>query len=552
MMASTIFRSIQNHPLLLYPTALFRRKNGVFYCTMKSTEAQTATQEKQKTQIKNPPRTQTKTSDKFSKDYEAVIGIETHVQLNTLTKAFCGCPYNYGSPPNTSVCPICMGLPGALPVLNSKVIELAVKVGLALNSKLSLNSKFDRKQYFYPDLPKGYQISQFEVPIASGGYIDLDLPVEFGGGHRRFGITRVHMEEDAGKLLHSENESYSQEITVDLNRAGVPLLEIVSEPDMRTGIEAAEYAAELQRLVRYLGVSNGNMQEGSLRCDVNVSIRPIGQAQFGTKVEIKNLNSFSSVSRAIDFEISRQVLLHSQGQGDQITQETRLWEEGAQKTVTMRKKEGLADYRYFPEPDLPGVILTKEYVSSSRDSLPELPEVKRRRYEKMGLSMQDVLFLANDVNVAEFFDATIAKGADVKLAANWIMGDIAAYMKNEKLTINEIKLIPQELAELIASIKGGTISGKIGKEILFELLAKGGTVKGLIKEKDLVQIVDPMEIEKIVDKVLSENPKQLEQYRGGKTKLQGYFAGQVMKLSKGKANPGLLNKILLEKLNAQS
>lgn len=548
-MASTIFRSIQNHPLLLYPTALFRRKNGVFYCTMKSTEAQTATQEKQKTQIKNSPRTQTKTSDKFSKDYEAVIGIETHVQLNTLTKAFCGCPYNYGSPPNTSVCPICMGLPGALPVLNSKVIELAVKVGLALNSKLSLNSKFDRKQYFYPDLPKGYQISQFDVPIASGGYIDLDLPVEFGGGHRRFGITRVHMEEDAGKLLHSENESYSQ---VDLNRAGVPLLEIVSEPDMRTGIEAAEYAAELQRLVRYLGVSNGNMQEGSLRCDVNVSIRPIGQAQFGTKVEIKNLNSFSSVSRAIDFEISRQVLLHSQGQGDQITQETRLWEEGAQKTVTMRKKEGLADYRYFPEPDLPGVILTKEYVSSIRDSLPELPEVKRRRYEKMGLSMQDVLFLANDVNVAEFFDATIAKGADVKLAANWIMGDIAAYMKNEKLTINEIKLIPQELAELIASIKGGTISGKIGKEILFELLAKGGTVKGLIKEKDLVQIVDPMEIEKIVDKVLSENPKQLEQYRGGKTKLQGYFAGQVMKLSKGKANPGLLNKILLEKLNAQS
>ncbi|KAK7827057.1 glutamyl-trna(gln) amidotransferase subunit b [Quercus suber] len=265
MMASTIFRSIQNHPLLLYPTALFRRKNGVFYCTMKSTEAQTATQEKQKTQIKNPPPTQTKTN------YEAVIGIETHVQLNTLTKAFCGCPYNYGSPPNTSVCPICMGLPGALPVLNSKVIELAVKVGLALNSKLSLNSKFDRKQYFYPDLPKGYQISQFDVPIASGGYIDLDLPVEFGGGHRRFGITRVHMEEDAGKLLHSENER-------------VPLLEIVSEPDMRTGIEAAEYAAELQRLVRYLGVSNGNMQEGSLRCDVNVSIRPIGQAQFGTKV----------------------------------------------------------------------------------------------------------------------------------------------------------------------------------------------------------------------------------------------------------------------------
>ncbi|KAL5542439.1 hypothetical protein UlMin_010149 [Ulmus minor] len=548
-MASTIFRSFQALPYCFYPASLIRRSNGVLYCTMKSTQAQTATQQKQTPQVKVSSATHTKNIDKISKDYEAIIGIETHVQLATLTKAFCSCPYNYGSPPNTSVCPVCMGLPGALPVLNSKVIDFALKVGLALNCKLSLNSKFDRKQYFYPDLPKGYQISQFDIPIATGGYVDLDLPLEYGGGHRRFGITRVHMEEDAGKLLHSDGGSYSQ---VDLNRAGVPLLEIVSEPDMRTGIEAAEYAAELQRLVRYLGVSNGNMQEGSLRCDVNVSVRPIGQSKFGTKVEIKNLNSFSSVSRAIDFEISRQVLLLSQGQGDQIVQETRLWEEGAQKTVTMRKKEGLADYRYFPEPDLPGVILTEEYVDGIHNSLPELPETKRRRYESMGLSMQDVLFLTNDINVADFFDATIAKGAEVKLTANWIMGDIAAYMKNEKLTINEIKLTPQELAALIASIKGGTISGKIGKEILFELLAKGGTVKGLIEEKDLVQIVDPAEIEKMVDQVLLDNPKQLEQYRGGKTKLLGFFAGQIMKASKGKANPKLLNKILLEKLNAKS
>ncbi|KAB2625737.1 glutamyl-tRNA(Gln) amidotransferase subunit B [Pyrus ussuriensis x Pyrus communis] len=557
-MASTIFRSLHTNPCLLHPTALLRRKMSF-----------SATPDKVKPQVKVAPNIQNKTLEKASKDYEAVIGIETHVQLNTLTKAFCSCPYNYGSPPNTSVCPVCMGLPGALPVLNMKVIESAIKVGLSLNCKLSFNSKFDRKQYFYPDLPKGYQISQFDVPIATGGYIDVDLPLEYGGGHRKFGITRVHMEEDAGKLLHSEGGSYSQEsyerlrftlslfwilfvyfMQVDLNRAGVPLLEIVSEPDMRTGIEAAEYAAELQRLVRYLGVSNGNMQEGSLRCDVNISVRPIGHIEFGTKVEIKNLNSFSSVSRAIDYEISRQVLLHSQGEDKEIVQETRLWEEGAQKTITMRKKEGLADYRYFPEPDLPGVFLTQDYVGGIRNTLPELPETKRRRYEKMGLSMQDVLFLANDVNVAEFFDTTITKGADVKLATNWIMGDIAAYMKNEKLTINEIKLSPKELAELIASIKDGTISGKIGKEILFELLAKGGTVKGLIEEKDL--IVDPAEIEKMVEKVVSDNPKQLEQYRGGKTKLQGYFAGQVMKLSKGKANPGLLNKILLEKLNAKS
>lgn len=548
-MASLLYRGLQIRPFLICPSPLFTKKTGVFYVTSKCLQTQSLAQEKPQSQAKVSTRNHDKGLDKIFRNYEAVIGIETHVQLLTLTKAFCGCAYNYGSQPNTNICPVCMGLPGALPVLNSKVIEFAVKLGLALNCKLSLNSKFDRKQYFYPDLPKGYQISQFDIPIATNGYIDLDLPVELGGGHRRFGITRVHMEEDAGKLLHSEGGSYSQ---VDLNRAGVPLLEIVSDPDMRNGIEAAEYGAELQRLVRYLGVSNGNMQEGSLRCDVNISIRPIGQSEFGTKVEIKNLNSFSSISRAIDYEIARQAELHSQGLNDQIVQETRLWEEGAQKTVTMRKKEGLSDYRYFPEPDLPEVILTEEYVASIRDSLPELPEMKRRRYEQMGLSMQDVLFLANDVNVADFFDATLAMGAEAKLAANWIMGDVAAYLKNEKVSISEIKLTPNELAELIDSIKSGTISGKIGKEILFELIAKGGTVKGLIKEKNLVQITDPAEIEKIIDKVLAANPKQIEQYRGGKTKLQGFFAGQVMKESKGKANPGLLNKILLEKLNAKS
>ncbi|XP_047310930.1 glutamyl-tRNA(Gln) amidotransferase subunit B, chloroplastic/mitochondrial [Impatiens glandulifera] len=546
-MALTLFKGIQSRPFLLRPSGFLARNHNYVFCSMRSSGTQTAAQEEQP-QFKISTN-HSKKMNKISDDYESVIGIETHVQLSTITKAFCCCPYTYGAHPNTTVCPVCMGLPGALPVLNSKVIEFAVKLGLALNCKLSLNSKFDRKQYFYPDLPKGYQISQFDIPIASKGFIDVDLPVEFGGGHRRFGITRVHMEEDAGKLLHSSDGSYSE---VDLNRAGVPLLEVVSEPDMRTGIEAAEYAAEMQRLVRYLGVSNGNMQEGSLRCDVNVSVRPIGQLEFGTKVEIKNLNSFSSINRAIDFEISRQVLLHEEGQAGEIVQETRLWDEGSQKTVTMRKKEGLADYRYFPEPDLPEVIISNEYINQMSGSLPELPETKRRRYEEMGLTMQDVLFLANDLNVADFFDATIKNGADVKLATNWIMGDIAAYMKNEKLSINEVKLSPKELAELIASIKDATISGKIGKEILFELMAKGGTVKGLIEEKDLVQIVDPVEIEKMVDKVIAENPKQLEQYRGGKTKLQGFFAGQIMKLSKGKANPGLLNKVLLEKLNAKS
>ncbi|CAM8950463.1 unnamed protein product [Rhodiola kirilowii] len=492
-MASKLCRTIQfqAHNFLCSPALLFRRHKGVMYCTMKSTQSPDATREMKMPQVKVAPDNYRKL-DKVTEGFEAVIGLESHVQLNTVTKAFCSCPYSYGLQPNTNICPVCMGLPGALPVLNSKVIECAVKLGLALNSKLAFTSKFDRKQYFYPDLPKGYQISQFDIPIATGGYIDVDLPLMFGGGHRRFGITRVHMEEDAGKLIHTQNSAFSQ---VDLNRAGVPLLEIVSEPDMRTGVEAAEYAAEIQRLVRYLGISNGNTEEG----------------------------------RAVDYEISRQSLLYSKGQGDEVVQETRLWEDGAQKTVTMRKKEGLADYRYFPEPDLPEVVLSEAYVDQIRHSLPEIPEMKRRRYEEMGLGMQDVLFIANDRSVANFFDTTVAKGVDVKLAANWIMGDIAAYLKNEKMSINEIKLTPDELAELIKSINDGTISGKIGKEI-----------------------TDAAEIEKMVVRVISENPKQVEQYRGGRTKLQDFFAGQVMKMSKGKANPVILNNILLEKLNSSS
>ncbi|CAM8990975.1 unnamed protein product [Rhodiola kirilowii] len=566
-MASTFCRTIQfqAHNFLLSSVVMFKRHKGVMYCTMKSTQTPDATRAVKIPQMKVAPDNYRKL-DKVTEGFEAVIGLETHVQLNTVTKAFCSCPYSYGSQPNTNICPACMGLPGALPVLNSKVIECAVKLGLALNCKLAYKSKFDRKQYFYPDLPKGYQISQFDIPIATGGYIDVDLPHEFGGGHRRFGITRVHMEEDAGKLIHTGNSTFSQ---VDLNRAGVPLLEIVSEPDMRTGVEAAEYAAEIHRLVRYLGISNGNMQEGSLRCDVNVSVRPIGQHEFGTKVEVKNINAFSKIGRAVDYEISRQSLLYSKGQGDEVVQETRLWEDGAQKTVTMRKKEGLADYRYFPEPDLPEVALSDEYVDQVRHSLPEIPEMKRRRYEEMGLGMQDVLFIANDISVANFFDTTVAKGVDVKLAANWIMGNIAAYLKNEKVSINEIKLTPVELAELIKSINDETISGKIGKEVftlmfsnipdtrlhydqLDSIGAKGGTVKGLIKDRDLVQITDAAEIEKMVVQVISENPKQVEQYRGGRTRLQAFFAGQVMKMSKGKANPVILNNILLEKLNSSS
>ncbi|MCO5605272.1 hypothetical protein L7F22_059452 [Adiantum nelumboides] len=320
---------------------------------------------------------------------------------------------------------------------------------------------------------------------------------------------------------------------------------------MRSGLEAAEYAAELQRLVRYLGISNGNMQEGSMRCDVNISVRKRGDEKFGTKVEIKNMNSFSAMQRAIEFEILRQVSLHGEGQAAKIVQETRLWEEGSQRTITMRLKEGLADYRYFPEPDLPEVALEQTFVDEVRANLPELPDEKRRRYENTGLSMQDVLVLANDYDVSTFFDMVLAAGADVKLAANWIMGDIAGYLKNEKLTIKDVKLSPGALAELISLIQDGTISGKIGKEVLIGLLQDGGTAKKIVEAKGLLQISDPLTIATMVDKILADNPKQVEQYKSGKTKLQGFFGGQLMKASGGKINPTLMNKILVEKLNAK-
>lgn len=479
-----------------------------------------------------------------AQEFEAVVGIETHVQLGTQTKAFCCCPSQYGAEPNSNVCPVCMGHPGVLPVVNRSMVELAVRVGVALNCRIAPRSKFDRKQYFYPDLPKGYQISQFDVPLAEGGFVDVELPVEAGGGHRRFGVTRAHLEEDAGKLLHGGAGGGSQ---VDLNRAGVPLLEIVSEPDMRSGLEAAEYAAELQRIVRYVGAGNGNMAEGSLRCDVNVSVRRPG-APLGTKVEVKNLNSFAAMARAVEFEVARQVALHRGGRAADIVTETRLWDEAAQKTFTMRVKEGLADYRYFPEPDLPELVLPPALVDGVRAALPELPEAKRRRYAAMGLSMQDVLVLANDAEVAAYYEAVLAEGADAKAAANWVMGDVMAYMKAERVTAGALRLPPASLAELIALIKDGTISGKIGKDLLPELLQAGGSARALVAARGLSQISDEAAIAAMIEKVLEANPGQLAAYRGGKTKLQGFFTGQVMKASGGRVNPSLMNKILMEKL----
>jgi aspartyl-tRNA(Asn)/glutamyl-tRNA(Gln) amidotransferase subunit B len=449
------------------------------------------------------------------------------------------------------VCPICMGMPGVLPVLNQKVLEYAVKAGLALNCQIADYSKFDRKQYFYPDLPKNYQISQYDLPIAEHGWLEIELiDAQDQPIRKKIGITRLHMEEDAGKLVHggSDRLSGSTFSLADYNRAGVPLCEIVSEPDLRSGAEAAEYAQELRRILRYLDVCDGNMQEGSLRCDVNISVRPVGTEKFGTKVEIKNMNSFNAIQRAIDYEIERQSTALETG--ERIVQETRLWDESSQQTISMRVKEGSSDYRYFPEPDLTPIEVAAAQLTEWRSQLPELPAQKRQRYEsELGLSAYDARVMTDDQADAAYFEATVKAGATPKQAANWIMGDITAYLKAEKLAFNQIPLQPQDLAELIGLIEDNTISNKIAKELLPELLAKGGSAKDLVAKKGLTQISDLSAIEAVIDQVLQAHPQELEQYRAGKTKLQGFFVGQIMKQTGGRADPKATNQLLMKKLN---
>ncbi|XZN99776.1 MAG: Asp-tRNA(Asn)/Glu-tRNA(Gln) amidotransferase subunit GatB [Microcoleus sp.] len=488
---------------------------------------------------------------KVKTEYEAVIGLETHCQLSTKTKIFSSSSTEFGGVPNTNIDPICMGMPGVLPVLNEKVLEYAVKAGLALHCEIAPYSKFDRKQYFYPDLPKNYQISQFDLPIATNGWLEIELVDEAGNSTRKkIGITRLHMEEDAGKLVHggSDRLSGSTYSMVDYNRAGVPLIEIVSEPDLRSGAEAAEYGQELRRIVRYIGVGDGNMQEGSLRCDVNISVRPVGRKEFGTKVEIKNMNSFNAIERAIDYEIERQI--QALENGETIFQETRLWDENKQCTFSMRMKEGASDYRYFPEPDLPPIEVSRAQLADWQAQLPELPAIKRHRYEtQLSLSPYDARVLTDDKAVAEYFEEAIAAGAAPKQAANWVMGDITAYLKNEQLAIAKIPFKPDNLAELLKLIETGTISGKIAKDILPELLAKGGSPQQLVESKGLIQISDTGAIDRAIDAVLAANPKELEQYRAGKTKLLGFFVGKVMKETGGRADPKLTNELLANKLN---
>ena len=482
--------------------------------------------------------------------WEAVIGLETHVQLGTASKIFTCASTSFGDDPNTHIDPVVCGLPGTLPVLNQKVLEYAVKASLALNLKVAEHSKFDRKQYFYPDLPKNYQISQYDEPIAEDGWIEVEVAEKGKETYlKTIGIERLHMEEDAGKLVHagSDRLAGSTHSLVDYNRAGVALAEIVSKPDLRTGREAAEYASEIRRIMRYLGVSDGNMQEGSLRCDVNISVRRGPDAPFGTKVEIKNMNSFNAIQRACEYEIQRQIKAYEAG--EPVVQETRLWDEAKQITKSMRSKEGASDYRYFPDPDLGPIEVSAEQREAWRAEMPELPAQRRHRYaEQLGLSQYDARVLTEERAMADYFEATVASGADPKAAANWLSGDIAAYVNANRLSYDALPLRPEQLAEMVQLIEGGTISGKIAKEILPELLEKGGSPKAIVEERGLGMISDPKAIEAIVEALLAAHPEEVEAFRGGKTKLQGFFVGQLMKQTGGKADPKLANQILNQKL----
>lgn len=472
--------------------------------------------------------------------YEVVIGLEVHAQLKTKTKIFCTCPVDFGAEPNTNVCPVCLGMPGVLPVLNKQVVVYAIKTGLALNCEIAKHCKFDRKQYFYPDLPKNYQISQYDQPICTNGYLDVN--------GKKISIQRIHMEEDAGKLVHAGSDRLhgSEYSLVDFNRTGTPLIEIVSNPDIRGIEEAKEYAMLLRNILRYLDVCDGNLENGSMRCDVNISLRPIGSPIFGTRCEIKNVNSFKSMVRAIKSEIERQSEVLNKG--GKISQETRLFEENTGKTISMRSKEEAHDYRYFPEPDLVPLEISNQWVSEIKETITELPHKKKIRYpQEYGISLEDTKVLIEDRNMAEFYEASIRLGVTPKKAANWLIGPITAYLKENKTDIINCCMTPKQLVSLLEAIEKGLINDNIAKtEILQELLKSGTDPDEIIKKKGLSQITDVDSLRKIVKEIISANPEQVNQLKEGKEKVRGFFVGQVMKKTDGKANPQVVNKLIDE------
>ena len=476
--------------------------------------------------------------------YEAVIGLEIHCELKTKTKIFCGCATGFGADENTHVCPVCLGLPGVLPTVNKRVVEFAIKAGLATNCEINQSSKFDRKNYYYPDLPKNWQTSQYDLPICKNGWVDI----EGDGEKRRIRLTRIHMEEDAGKLVHSGTTiKDSATSDVDYNRTGVPLLEIVSEPDLRSAEEARAYMEKIKAIMEYIDVSNCRMEEGNLRADVNVSLRPVGTQELGTRTEMKNINSFKSLVDAIDYEIERQTEVLEDG--GHVVQETRTWDPARGITLSMRSKENAHDYRYMPEPDLPPIITSDETIEKYRRELPELPDARRARLTAdYGLSDYDAGIITSSRAMAEYFDAVVATGADAKLAANWMMGDLAKKLNEESLDIAKSPVDAQRLGEMIQLIMKNTISGKIAKKVFAEMWTNPDAPEKIVKDKGLVQITDASAIEGVVDEVIANNPKAVEEYKGGKKKAIGALVGQVMKATKGKANPQMVNQLLAKKL----
>jgi aspartyl-tRNA(Asn)/glutamyl-tRNA(Gln) amidotransferase subunit B len=468
-------------------------------------------------------------------EYEAVIGLEIHAELLTASKIFCGCATTFGAPPNTQVCEVCLGMPGSLPVLNRRAVEYALKMALATNCRINPESVFARKNYFYPDLPKGYQISQYELPLAEHGFLDIQV----NGAGKRIGITRIHLEEDAGKLIHSEHRPVS---FVDFNRTGVPLIEIVSEPDMRTPEEAVEYFKGLRNILLYLEVCDGNMEEGSLRCDANISLRPVGRAEFGTRTELKNMNSFRFVKQALEYEIKRQRALLDAGK--EIVQETRLWDAAQGQTISMRGKEEAHDYRYFPDPDLVPVKIDNQWLESLRAGLPELPAARSQRFQdQYGLPAYDAEVLTGDKALADYFEACVREFPQPKQVSNWIMVELLRELKKEDAGLAACRITPTALARLLALVEKGSISASQAKKVFEEMWASGKDPQAIVKEKGLEQISDTGALEGAAQEILASHPKEVADYKAGKTKVMGFFVGQLMRQTKGQANPQLANEI---------